>query len=328
MIDALQPARRCRTLGLLAALWLAAGPLQAEDYPSRPIRIVNPFPAGGSGDSVARVVADKMAAALGTSVVVEARTGAAGVLGTDYVAKAPADGYTLILGTASSFGTASSTQKNLPYDAIRDFTPIVMLATVPYFLLVHPSVPVDTLPAFVAYAKANPGKLSYASFGNGSSNHLAYELFKQATGVDVVHVPYRGGAPAIQALIAGEVQSSMDVYATSYQQVQLGQLKLLGIAAARRSSLLPAAPTLAEQGVAVEGGTFFALLGPARLPAPIVARLNREANAALAMPEVRERLAALGTEVVGGTPQDLAATIAAEVDKWARLVRERAMTFE
>ncbi len=170
--------------------------------------------------------------------------------------------------------------------------------------------------------------MSYASFGNGGSNHLAYELFKQTTDIDVVHVPYRGGAPAIQALLAGEVQSSMEVYATSFQHVKSGKLALLGIASARRSSLLPEAPTLAELGVPVEGNTYFAILGPARLPEALVVRLNREINAALARPEVRQGLAGIGTEVVGGTPQELAAFLRADVDKWARLVRERGMTFD
>jgi tripartite-type tricarboxylate transporter receptor subunit TctC len=313
----------------IAALGLALhGAATAQTYPDKPVRIINPFPAGGSGDAVLRTVFDRVGAALGQPFVYEARTGAAGSIGTDYVAKAAPDGYTLILGTASTFGANSSTQKSLPYDPVRDFAPIVMIATTPYLLLVHPSVPAASAKEFVAYAKANPGKLNFGSFGNGSSNHLAYELFKQVAGIDVVHVPYKGGAPLITALLAGEVQSSLDVYATSIPHIRAGKFKLLGVAAGKRSSLLPDTPTLAEQGYAVEGGTFFALLGPAKTPQEVVGVLNREVNKVLAVPEVRERLAALGTEVAGGTPQQLAAAIEQEVQKWARLVKERSLKFD
>jgi tripartite-type tricarboxylate transporter receptor subunit TctC len=180
----------------------------------------------------------------------------------------------------------------------------------------------------VAYAKANPNKLNYGSFGNGSSNQLAYELFKQVAGIDVVHVPYKGGAPLITALLAGEVQSSLDVYATANPHVRSGKFRLLGVASARRFSLLPDAPTLAEQGYPVEGGTFFAILGPARLPRGIVDTLNREVNRALQQPDVRERLLGLGTEIAGGTPEALAATISNEVQKWSKLVKDRNLKFE
>lgn len=300
----------------------------AQTYPDKAVRVINPFPAGGSGDAVARTVFDKVSAALGQPFLVEARTGAAGSIGTDYVAKAPPDGYTLILGTASTFGTNAVTQKALPYDPVKDFTPVVMMAHTPYLLLVNPSVPVKDMREFVAYARANPGKLNFGSFGNGSSNHLAYELLKQRAGIDIVHVPYKGGAPLITALLAGEVQSSLDVYATSMPHVRSGKFLLLGVAAARRSALLPDTPTLAELGYPVEGGTFFAILGPTKLPQNVVATLNREINQALALPDVRERLMQLGVEVVGGTPEQLAAAIARELDLWSRLVKERNLRFD
>jgi tripartite-type tricarboxylate transporter receptor subunit TctC len=300
----------------------------AQTWPDKPVRVINPFPAGGSGDAVIRIVFEKVSQALGQTFVAEARTGAAGSIGTDYVAKAAPDGYTLILGTASTFGTNSSTIPKLPYDPVRDFTPIVMMATTPYLLLVHPSVPASNLRELVAYAKANPNKLNYGSFGNGSSNHLAWELLNQQTGMEMTHVPYKGGAPLIAALLGGEVQASLDVYATAIPHVRSGKFKLLGVASAKRTSLLPQTPTLAEQGFAVEGGTYFALLGPAKLPQTIVATLNREVNKALQMPDVRERLTALGAEVEGGTPQQLAAAVEAEVAKWAKLVRERRLKFD
>ncbi len=301
---------------------------QSTDYPAKSIRLINPFPAGGTGDVVARVVFDKVGAALGVPVIVEARTGAAGVVGTEFVARAPADGSTLIIGTASTFGALSSTRKNLSYDAIRDFEPVVMMAKLPYLLLVHPSVPAKSLPEFIAHAKANPGKMNYSSFGSGSSNHLAYELLRHMTGIDLVHIPYRGGAPAILALMAGDVQSSLDLYTTSFQHIQEGKKKVLGVASRQRSSLLPDVPTLAEQGVPLDAGTFLAVLGPAGLPAPVVNRLNAEVNKALKMPDVQKRLAAAGTEIVGGTPQELSADIKTEVEKWAKLVRERGLTFD
>jgi tripartite-type tricarboxylate transporter receptor subunit TctC len=300
----------------------------AQNYPERVVRVINTFPAGGSGDAVIRVVFEKVSASLGQPFISETRTGAAGAIGTDHVAKSAPDGYTLVLGTASTFGTNSATVPKLPYDPVRDFTPVVMIANTPYLLLVHPSVPASNLKELVAHAKANPNKLNFGSFGNGSSNHLAYELLKQQTGMEMVHVPYKGGAPLIAALLGGEIQSSLDVYATAQSHVKSGKFKLLGVASAKRFSLLPETPTLAEQGYRVEGGTFFAVLGPAKMPRPIVDILNREVNKALQLPDVRERLTALGTEIAGGTPEQLASAVQAEVQKWSKLVKDRNLRFE
>ena len=301
---------------------------QAQQYPDRPIHIVNTFPAGGSGDAVVRIVLDKVGQVLGQPFVIETRAGASGAIGTAYVAKAPPNGYTLVLGTASTFGTNSSTQKNLPYDPIADFTPVINMATTPYFLLVHPSVPAHNLQEFISYVNANKGKLNFGSFGPGSSNHLAYELLKQQTNMDIVHVAYKGGAPLITALLAGEIQSSMDVYATSIQFIRAGKFRVLGVASAKRFSLMPEVPTLAEQGYPVEGGTFFALLGPANMSPQIVATLNREVNKVLQLPEVHEKLAAIGVEPVGGSPELLASMIANEVQKWSRVVQARNLKFD
>ncbi len=302
--------------------------VNAQQYPDHAVKVVNTFPAGGSGDAVMRAVLDRVGRALGHPFVIETRTGASGAIGAAYVAKAAPDGYTLVLGTASTFGTNSSTQKNLPYDPIADFTPIINMATTPYFLLTNPSVPAKNLSEFLSYAKAENGKLNFGSFGPGSSNHLAYELLKEATNMNIVHVPYRGGAQLITGLLAGEVQSSMDVYTTSIQHIRAGKFHVLGVASEQRFSLMPDVPTLAEQGYPVVGGTFFALLGPAKLPANVVATLNREVNKALQTPEVREHLKNLGVEPVGGPPEVLASTIAQEVEKWARLVKTRNLRFE
>jgi tripartite-type tricarboxylate transporter receptor subunit TctC len=316
-----------RLAAALAACLFSTASL-GQTYPDRVVRIINTFPAGGSGDAVIRVVFEKVSAALGQPFIAETRTGAGGSIGTESVAKSPPDGYTLLLGTASTFGTNSATMPKLAYDAVRDFTPVVMMASTPYLLLVHPSVPASTAKELVAHAKANPGKLNYGSFGNGSSNQLAYELFKQMAGIEVVHVPYKGGAPLITALLGGEIQSSLDVYATANPHIKAGKFKLLGVASAKRFSLLPETPTLTEQGYAVEGGTFFAILGPAKMPRNVVDTLNREINRALQMPDVRERLTALGTEIAGGTPEALAATISKEVQKWSKLVKDRNLKFE
>ena len=307
---------------------MTAQAIAQANYPLRPIRMVVPYPPGAGTDFTAREVGGAYSKALGQPVVIDNRPGAAATLGHGLVAKAQPDGYTLLLGTASTFGTNSATMPKLSYDAVRDFTPVVMMASTPYLLLVHPSVPAGTAKEFVAYAKANPGKLNYGSFGNGSSNQLAYELFKQVAGIEVVHVPYKGGAPLITALLAGEVQSSLDVYATANPHIRAGKFKLLGVASARRFSLLPDTPTLAEQGYPVEGGTFFAILGPAKLPRGIVDTLNREINRALQLPDVRERLTALGIEIAGGTPEALAATISRDVQKWSQLVKDRNLRFE
>ena len=316
-----------RFIAASAALLFSVG-AAAQTYPDRVVKIINTFPAGGSGDAVLRVVFEKVSAALGHQFIAETRTGAGGSIGTEFVAKAPPDGYTLLLGTASTFGTNSATMPKLAYDAIRDFTPVVMMASTPYLLLVHPSVPAGTAKELVAHAKANPGKLNYGSFGNGSSNQLAYELFKQIAGIELVHVPYKGGAPLITALLAGEIQSSLDVYATANPHIRAGKFKLLGVASAKRFSLLPETPTLTEQGYRVEGGTFFAILGPAKMPRGVVDTLNREINRALQLPDVRERLTALGIEIAGGTPEALAATIASDVQKWSKLVKDRNLKFE
>src|SRR6185503_4769927 len=276
-----------KRLAVAMAASLVSASTSAQAYPDHVVGIINTFPARGSGDAVLRVVFDKVGAALGQPFIAETRTGAGGSIGTEFVAKSAPDGYTLLLGTASTFGTNSATMPKLSYDAVRDFTPVVMMASTPYLLLVHPSVPAGTAKEFVAYAKANPGKLNYGSFGNGSSNQLAYELFKQVAGIEVVHVPYKGGAPLITALLAGEVQSSLDVYATANPHIKAGKFKLLGVASAKRFSLLPDTPTLTEQGYAVEGGTFFAILGPAKMPRGVVDTLNREINRALQLPDVR-----------------------------------------
>ena len=317
---------------MAAALWMVIGGVGsacAQSYPERPVRMVVPFPAGGTVDAVARGIAQKLAEALRQPFVVDNRAGGAGSIGSEAVARAAPDGYTLLMGTASTHGSNPAVQKALPYDAVRDFAPVILVASTPYILVVHPSLPATTVAELLALARAQPARLNYGSYGAGSSNHLASELFRALTGVDIVHVPYKGGAPALADLLAGQVQMMFDVFATSGPQLRSGKLRLLGVGAARRSTLAPDAPTLAEAGVnGFEAGTFFGLFAPAATPRPLVARLNEEANRALMLPDVRERLAAAGAEPGGGSPEQLGQAVATEVAKWTRLVRERNLRFD
>jgi tripartite-type tricarboxylate transporter receptor subunit TctC len=314
---------------VLALCATAVGPASAQTYPDRAVRLIVPFPAGGTVDAIARTVAQQLSESLRQPVVVENRAGGAGSIGSEAVARATPDGYTLLMGTASTHGTNPAVQKALPYDPVKDFTPVALVATTPYILVVNPAVPAATTAELLALVRAQPGKLNYGSYGTGSSNHLATELFRAMTGADIVHVPYKGGAPAMTDLLAGQVQLMFDVFTTSSPHLRSGKLKLLGVGALRRSSLAPDTPTLAEAGVAgFEAGTFFGIFAPAGTPRGAVDRLNAEVNRALGTPEMKERLAAAGAEPGGGPPAELGQLVAAEVAKWTRLVRERNLRFD
>ncbi len=269
-------------------------------YPDRPLRLIVPFPPGGTVDLIARIVAERIAPGLGQTVVVDNRAGAGGAIGADAVARAAPDGYTILQGTGSTHGTNPAVNKKLPYDPIKDFDPIVMIARTPYILVAHPAIAANTVRELVALAKAQPRKINFASYGSGSSNHLAAELFKAMAGIDLVHVPYKGTAPAVAAIVAGEVQVIFDVVGTSGQHIKAGKMKLLGVGSPQRSPVAPDAPTLAESGVTgFDAGTFFGLFAPAGTPRAIVDRLNREVVKVLAMPAERERLVMLGQEYLG-----------------------------
>ncbi len=298
-------------------------------YPDRPLRLVVPFPPGGTVDLIARIVAERIAPGLGQTVVVDNRAGAGGAIGADAVARAAPDGYTILQGTGSTHGTNPAVNKKLPYDPIKDFDPIVMIARTPYILVAHPAIAANTVRELVALAKAQPGKINFASYGSGSSNHLAAELFKAMAGIDLVHVPYKGAAPAVAAIVAGEVQVIFDVVGTSVQHIKAGKMKLLGVGSAQRSPVAPDAPTLAESGVAgFDAGTFFGVFAPAGTPRAIVDRLNREVVKVLGMPAVRERLVMMGNEIAGGPPEALGEAVSQEVAKWRRLVREQNLMFD
>jgi tripartite-type tricarboxylate transporter receptor subunit TctC len=306
---------------LFAIALLVAESALAQSFPAKPIRVVVPFPPGGGTDIVARTVTPKMAEILGQPFVIENRAGAGGNIGTEAVAKSPADGYTLLVASAS---TAINTTliPNLPWDFSRDFAPVVLMVVNNHLLAAHPSVPANKVQELLALAKAKPGAITYASYGPGSSAHLTAELFKLMAHVDLLHVPYKGAAPAVNDLLGGQVNIMFADVAALLPHIKSGKLKALGIASAKRFEGLPEVPTIAESGVpGFEAGGFLGLVAPAGTPAAIVNALNAAGQKSLAMPEVRERLMALASPPVGGTPDEFGEHIKREIDKWARVIR-------
>lgn len=308
-----------------AAVALSAGVSRdavAQGYPQRAITLINPAAAGGSNEALKTIIFDRVAASLGQPIVMESRGGAGGTIGAAIAAKAEPNGYTLLLAGSSVMATGPITQKDVPYDPVRDFTPIVLLIEAPFLLVTHKSVPASTGPELVDLLRRQPGRFNYGSYGPGATNFLAFELLKNVTGTDAVHVPYRGSAPLLLALLAGEVQAAFEFYPTIRHHVEAGTLRILGVASATRFRLLPDVPTLGEQGINVEAGGLTMLVAPAGLTAPVADLLNTEFNKALAEPEVRRRLADIGYETVGGTRELAASRIAEGIAKWSRLARD------
>ena len=311
-------------VAIVAVLAAAGGALaQAPAYPSKPIRLVVPFPPGGATDILAREVAQKLTEAWGQSVVVDNRPGAGGNIGAELVARAAPDGYTLLMGTVGTHAINASLYAKLPYDHVKDFAPVILVAGVPNVLVVNPALPVNTVAELIAYAKANPGKLNFASSGNGTSIHLSGELFKVMAGVQMTHVPYKGSAPAVADLISGQVQLMFDNLPPSLPQIKAGKLRALAVTSATRAPALPDVPTIAEAGLpGFEASSWFGVLAPAGTPPAIVARLNAEIAKWLASPEAREKLSKQGANAAGGSPEDFAKHIAAETTKWAKVVKD------
>ena len=317
--------RRLAVRFLAAATLILAVPgvAEAQSWPSRPVRLVVPYPAGGPTDILGRVIAQKLTEALGQPVAVDNRPGASGNLGSDLVAKAPADGYTLVLGNNATHATNESLFPSMPYQTLRDFAPIALVATVTNMVTVHPSLPVRSVAELVAHAKANPGRLNYGSTGNGSAAHLIGELFKATAGVDIVHVPYRGSAPAVTDLLAGQVQVMFATLPTVLTQVQDNKLRGLAITAPARLASQPAVPTLVESGFpGLIADAWFGLLAPAGTPAEIISRLAQETVKAVQADDSRRTLAAQGFEVTTSTPAQFAEHIRGEIAKWAKVIRD------
>lgn len=317
-----------RLASLLSPLLLAAAALlpaaaAAQSYPTKPIRLVVPYTAGGSSDFVARQLAQKMSEGLGQVVVVENKPGAAGITGTDSVAKSAPDGYTLALIGMTTHAANPWLYKKLPYDPIADFAPVSAAIASPLVLVVHPDVPAKNVPELIAYAKANPGKLNYGSAGVGNTLHLAGESFKAATGVDIVHVPYKGASAALNDLLGGRIQMMIDLVQTPLGHIQSGRLRALGTTGSERVAMLPNVPTLAEQGLnGFQFATWIGVAAPAGTPKPIVARLHAEMVKALAVPEVREAFAKQGMQTTpSASPEAFAKQITAERERIGELVK-------
>jgi tripartite-type tricarboxylate transporter receptor subunit TctC len=317
-------ARIARVSAWLCAGFAAlAGVAAAADFPEKPIRLVVPFPAGGGADALARTIMPRVAQELGTTIVVDNRPGAGGNLGAEYVARAAADGYTLLYGTNGTHAINRSLYAKQGFDAVRDFAPVSRMTQIAALLVVHPSIPARNVAELVEYAKANAGKVFFASAGNGTTSHLAGELFKTVAGIDIVHVPYRGGALAAADLAGGQVQMMIDVMPNVLPLAAGGKLRALGVTTSARVPAAPEIPTIAESGLpGFEVSAWDGVFAPAGTPAAAVDRLNAAIRQALADPKVREALVARGAQPVPGTPDELARHVDAESEKWARVVRQ------
>jgi tripartite-type tricarboxylate transporter receptor subunit TctC len=305
-----------------AVLALAAFPAGAADeYPARAVRVVVPFAPGGGTDVVGRILAQQLSQRLGQSFVIENRPAGSGIVGADFVAKAQGDGYTLLF-AFSSLSSSAKLISHLPYDPTTDFAPVALATTSPLVMFLHPSVPATNLREFIAYAKANPGKLNYGSSGPGSSPHLATELLMSMAGIQMTHIPYKGIAPAITAQIANEVQMSLTPIAVGMPHARAGKLRALASAGLKRSAAIPDVPTIDESGLpGFEVIAWWGMLAPAKTPRPVVTLLNREVRAVLEIPEVKKSLLDQGMDPAGGTPEEFASLIRADMDKWGDVGR-------
>jgi len=314
--------------GVAAALCMAVSTASlAQGYPNKPVRLIVPFPAAGATDLFARTLGQKMSEKLGTTLVIDNKPGAGGAIGSDMAAKAPPDGYTLLLATTSTHSIGPAVTSKLPYDTVRDFSPIAHVGDAPSIMLVPVNSPAKTVREWIDYAKKNPGKLNYASSGNGTIVQLTAELFKAQAGVFVTHIPYKGTALAIPDLISGKVDVLFDSLPTGMPHVRDGRLRALGVTSLKRSPLAPELPPIADTLPGFESNTWFGFYGPKGLPADVVARVNKAANEALADPEVKEKLSRLGIEPAApGTPEQFAKMVAADAAKWKKIVVERKIT--
>lgn len=312
--------RRTFVLTSTAALGQVSAFAQPAGWPSRPLRMIIGYPPGGSTDVAGRLLAERLGQRLGQQVVVENRAGAGGTVAAGSVVRAEPDGYTLLLAASPEVSIAPITTKSLPYDPVKDLQPITLVGQVPFFLVVHPSVPANTLQEFIAYTRKNPGKLNYSSFGNNTSNHLAGELFKSLTDIRSVHIPYKGSGPSMVDLIGGQVQYSFDTPPAVMEHVRAGKLRALAVASRQRLLGTPDVPTFAEAGLpSFSGGTWFGLLAPSRTPRPVIERVNADVVALLSSPELSKAFSDKGIVASPQTPDEFARFLQGEVNKWKEL---------
>jgi tripartite-type tricarboxylate transporter receptor subunit TctC len=313
---------RRRHLALAAAGLPLAARAQVADWPSRPIRLVSPFPPGGAADLTARLMAEELTGALRQTVVVENRTGVGGAVGSEFVARATPDGYTWLLASTGPFAITPELVR-LNFDPARDLAPVAMVSIVPSVFVVNPAVPANNMAELIALARARPGQLSYASGGNGTAQHLFGEMLKQMAGLDILHVPYRGGGPALADTIAGRVQILCDTLPLSLPHIREGRVRAVGVTTAQRHPALPDVPTVAESGVpGYEAVGWYGMAAPAGTPEALIARMNREVNAILEKPLLRERMSAQGSDPLPMTPAAFQARIAEDRARWARVIRD------
>ncbi|WP_423198086.1 MULTISPECIES: Bug family tripartite tricarboxylate transporter substrate binding protein [unclassified Cupriavidus] len=316
-------------IGLTASLTLATAAAHADTYPSKPIRLIVPFPASGATDLLARAIAQKVGANMGQQIVVDNRPGAGGAIGSDMAAKATPDGYTLLIATTSTHSIGPFINSRLPYNTETDFTPVSQVAVATNVLVVPNQLPVKSVKELIEYAKKHPGELNYASSGNGTIGQLTAEAFKAQTGTFITHIPYRGTALAVPDLISNKVQVLFDSIVSGMPHVKDGKLRALAVTSLKRSPLAPEVPTASESGLpGFESNTWFGIYGPKGLPADIVARLNSEFNKAIQSQDVKDRLAKLGAEPVGGTPAQFATMVRQDAARWGKLIKDRHITVE
>jgi tripartite-type tricarboxylate transporter receptor subunit TctC len=317
-----------RLSSFLAALALCVS-ASAASYPDKPVRIVVPYSPGGGGDVVGRPLAQELGKLLGGSFIVDNRGGAGGNIAMEYVAQSPADGYTLVLALTSQLAINQALYPSLRYDALKDFAPVSLVGSAPYFLAVNSSMPVKSLAEFVKLAKSKPGAMSYASTGNGSGLHLSMELLKSMAGINLVHVPYKGGGAALTDLLAGNVQAMFVSYGTGAAQIKAGKIRVLAASSSQRSTALPDVPTIAEAGVpGYDSGVWYALLAPRGTPPEIIRKLHDGVVAALRSKELQERYASDGVKSIGSTPEELTRFIGTERVKWTEVVKKSGATVE
>jgi tripartite-type tricarboxylate transporter receptor subunit TctC len=318
---------------ILFAALLCLLPVAAQaqaDYPGKPLRIIVGFPPGQATDVIARMVGERLTASMGQPVVIDNKPGQGGSIGAAAAAKSPADGYTMLISATAPLATNPNLYKNLPYDPSKDFAPITLIANLPFVLVANPNLPANNVRELIALAKSKPGQLTFASSGSGSTSHLSMEMFKAATGVDIRHVPYKGSPPAFTDVMGGQVDLVFDTAVYALPQVRAGRVKMLAVASAKRSALLPDVPTVAEQGVpGYESGAWLGAVFPAGTPAPIVARMYTELNKIMNTREMRERLFALGGEPLSSSsPEEFARHISAEMRKWGKAVTDSGARIE